>query len=158
MKLMSVSRLRAPLCRTLSGGANDTAAVAAKQRSEVLGGYRRLMRARTTLFAGDAHAMAESRIELKKNFADKAGERDPAVIEKHIEEIYDVEGFMKFNLAQGVMNEGGSFEVVLTEDHNAGHPDGVEVNHVDNMSAVAANPSVIVESSNAAAREPLPER
>ena len=126
--------------------------------TQVLGGYRRLMRARTTLFAGDAVALAESRAELKKNFAEKAGERDAAAIDKHIEEIYDVEGFMKFNLAQGVMNERGSFEVRLTEEHNDGHPDGVEVNHVDNMAAIAAKPSSIVETSEAATRKPLPEQ
>ena len=121
----------------------------ASLRVQVLGGYRRLMRARAKLFAGDDFALAQSRTKLKEEFLAKAGVSDAAKVTEHIDEITDVESFMRHNLAQGVLNERGSFEVKLTAEHNERRDaDGkLEINHVDNKSGGVGPPSMVEHSS-----------
>ena len=140
-------------CARARAGFRPLCSSSGELRTQVLGGYRRLMRARSELFAGDHYALQQSRLQLKAEFSANANEADPAALQQHLESIADVEDFMRNNLAQGVLNERGSFEVKLTTSHNASRDeDGkLEVNHVDNRAAepTEASPSSMVEHSSA---------
>ena len=157
VKCCARARARAlcrPLCLGPSPGADSVEGVEVQPselRTQVLGGYRRLMRARTELFAGDDYALQQSRLQLKAEFSANAGVADPDAVQGHLESIADVEDFMRNNLAQGVMNERGSFEVKLTPSHNTSRDESgkLEVNHVDNRDAAVdqQQPSMIEHSS-----------
>mmetsp|Transcript_4118 Transcript_4118/g.7873 ORF Transcript_4118/g.7873 Transcript_4118/m.7873 type:complete len:128 (+) Transcript_4118:30-413(+) len=83
------------------------------QRSAVLGGYRRLLRASRELFAGDRVALASSRVELRKNFLKHESETDPKVLQQLLTDIDEVETMMRENMLQAKLNERGNYEVEL---------------------------------------------
>ena len=76
VKCCARARARAlcrPLCLGPSPGADSVEGVEVQPselRTQVLGGYRRLMLARTELFAGDDYALQQSRLQLKAEFSD----------------------------------------------------------------------------------------
>ena len=60
------------------------ASKAAKLRLEVLGGYRRLMKLRKQVFAGDQFAIGASRVQLREEFLKNKEVKDLQQIGKSI--------------------------------------------------------------------------
>ena len=70
-------------------------------RSQVLGGYRRLLRARLIPFASDASALSSSRAELRTQFLANKAVADDAKIRELLKGVDDVEDMLLNGLVQG---------------------------------------------------------
>lgn len=82
----------------------------ASTRAAVLGGFRRLLRARKTLFAGDQAALSASLLELRKEFRRNADVSDGRQIQELLKGIDEVEEMMLHNFVQGTLNDAGAYE------------------------------------------------
>lgn len=85
----------------------------ASSRAAVLTGYRRLLRASHTLFAGDAEALRGSRVELRSHFEEHRHERKPERVAELVRDMREVEEMMLHNLVQGRLNQRGNYEIDL---------------------------------------------
>ncbi len=90
-------------------------------RTQVLGGFKRLLRARTKVFSGDENAMEASRKQLRAEFLKQRNETDVKKIEKHLVGIKEVEEMLLFNVVQGKSNERGNYEVKIEPQHTTDH-------------------------------------
>ncbi len=90
-------------------------------RTQVLGGFRRLLRARTKVFSDDVNAMEASRKQLRQEFLKQRNETDVKKIEKHLAGIKEVEEMLLFNVVQGRSNERGNYEVKIEPHHTGDH-------------------------------------
>ncbi|CAM9527474.1 unnamed protein product [Phaeothamnion confervicola] len=83
-------------------------------RLQVVAGFRRLMRARVELFAGDDFAMEASRVQLKAEFRKYRDVTDPKKLATLIKGITEVEEMMAYNVVQSRLNERGNYAVSMT--------------------------------------------
>ena len=74
-----------------------------------LSGFRRLMRARQKLFAGDTHALQESRVELRSHFQNNRVVTDATHLEGLFSMIDETEDMMLHGIVQGKLNERGHY-------------------------------------------------
>ncbi|CAM9901043.1 unnamed protein product [Discosporangium mesarthrocarpum] len=100
-------------------------------RREVLGGFKRLMRARLEVFREDTQAVDAARETLRAEFMKNSGETDPSKIAVLIKGIAEVESMLKFNVVQGKKNERGNFAVKLSSVQEGGMGAHTEISHVD---------------------------
>mmetsp|Transcript_8037 Transcript_8037/g.11489 ORF Transcript_8037/g.11489 Transcript_8037/m.11489 type:complete len:130 (+) Transcript_8037:168-557(+) len=86
--------------------------------NRVFSGYRRLFRARKSLFAGDHRAMAESRIAIKEQFQNNQHVKDPTQIEGLLSMVDEAEDMLLHGIVRGNLNqETGNYEVKIKADH-----------------------------------------
>jgi hypothetical protein len=77
-------------------------------RGQVLGGFRKLLRARSALFKDDVVALEESRHKLRDEFfKNDAATGDQ--IGEHLKIIEEIEGMLRYNIVQGRLNERGNY-------------------------------------------------
>ncbi|CAM9130699.1 unnamed protein product [Ascophyllum nodosum] len=103
-------------------------------RREVLGGYRRLLRARLVAFKGDSTMLAASKQQLRLEFDNNKEIVNPKKIAGLIKGIDEVEGMLLHNIAQGRLNDRGNYAVNVAprSQEPATKKDGViEVEHID---------------------------
>mmetsp|Transcript_25649 Transcript_25649/g.61650 ORF Transcript_25649/g.61650 Transcript_25649/m.61650 type:complete len:139 (+) Transcript_25649:62-478(+) len=103
-----------------------------------LSGYRRLFRARKQLFAGDARALAESRLAIRAEF-DKnrhvATNAPPEHVEGLLSMIDEAEDMLLHGIVRGELNkERNVVEVKIGPEHGA-RMDGETMTHVDPITA-----------------------
>jgi complex III assembly factor LYRM7 len=72
--------------------------------SRVFSGYRRLFRARKSLFEGDTHAMQESRHAIRAEFIKHKQVPPGPQLEHLINEIYEAEHMLLHGFARGDLN------------------------------------------------------
>eukprot|EP00518_Triparma_eleuthera_P004879 CAMPEP_0182453820 /NCGR_PEP_ID=MMETSP1319-20130603/717_1 /TAXON_ID=172717 /ORGANISM="Bolidomonas pacifica, Strain RCC208" /LENGTH=120 /DNA_ID=CAMNT_0024651775 /DNA_START=277 /DNA_END=636 /DNA_ORIENTATION=+ len=105
-------------------------------RLQVLGGYRRLMRARLVPFANDPRALSESRKELKTQFLANKDLTDAAQITELMKGVEEVEGLLRTGLVQGEVKEHDTDDIrvhVKIREENATAMDPEAINHLENM-------------------------
>jgi hypothetical protein len=86
-------------------------------RQQVLGGYKRLMRARLSAFQSDSVALSASRIELKQNYLLNKNVSSPAQIIELLKGVDEVEHMLTKGIAQAKLNEdSGNYGVKVTQD------------------------------------------
>ncbi|KAJ0392947.1 hypothetical protein P43SY_005967 [Pythium insidiosum] len=90
-------------------------------RTQVLGGYRRLLRASRQTFRGDVYAIEQARLALRENFLQNRDVQDEGIIRELITGIDEAEGMLLHNIVQGRQKEVDAvtgaprFEVQLTD-------------------------------------------
>uniref|UniRef100_A0AAV1T2Y7 Complex 1 LYR protein domain-containing protein n=1 Tax=Peronospora matthiolae TaxID=2874970 RepID=A0AAV1T2Y7_9STRA len=89
-------------------------------RTQVLSGYRRLLRASRQAFRGDVYALQEARVALRENFLVNSQVRDSEELKALVKGIDEAEGMLLHHIVQGrakqVENEARPrFEVKLTD-------------------------------------------
>ncbi|GLD91989.1 hypothetical protein PINS_up000522 [Pythium insidiosum] len=90
-------------------------------RTQVLGGYRRLLRASRQTFRGDTYAIEQARVALRENFLQNRDVQDEGIIRELITGIDEAEGMLLHNIVQGRQKEVDAatgaprFEVQLTD-------------------------------------------
>lgn len=87
-----------------------------KLRLEVLGGFRRLMKVRATVFKGDEYAMSASRTELREQFKMNREVTDQTHIKELIKGIVEAEELLTHNIVQGRKNERGNYECTISKE------------------------------------------
>jgi hypothetical protein len=86
-------------------------------RRAVLGGYKRLMRAREVVFKEDARALLQSRVQLRTEFDKNRNLTEESEIEKLLKGVGEVEELLLCNVVQGKRNDRGNFEVKIEPEH-----------------------------------------
>ncbi|KAF0696417.1 Aste57867_12835 [Aphanomyces stellatus] len=84
-------------------------------RAQVLGGYRRLLRATQQTFGTDKYAVTEAHKAVRAAFLDNRGETDEIVLKEMIKGIDEAESMLLYNIVQGKKNDADRFEVNLTD-------------------------------------------
>ena len=79
--------------------------MASSMATKVISGYRRLLRARKILFAGDHHAMRQSRVALRAEFFKHADVVDHGQLEGLLTMIDEAEDMLLHGFARGELNE-----------------------------------------------------
>ncbi len=70
-------------------------------RTQVLGGYRRLLRASQQAFQGDVYAIQQAGVALRENFVQNKNETNSEVILKMIQGIEEAESMLLHHIVQG---------------------------------------------------------
>mmetsp|Transcript_13135 Transcript_13135/g.26794 ORF Transcript_13135/g.26794 Transcript_13135/m.26794 type:complete len:129 (-) Transcript_13135:6-392(-) len=103
-------------------------------RTSVLGGYRRLLRARLIAFSGDDNAIAASRLELRTHILNNANvEKSQAEI--MVKEMIDLEDVLLGGIVQGEVKQGGDevkVEIQLRKE-NAEVMDKESINPIEHL-------------------------
>ena len=99
-------------------------------RSQVLSGYRSLLKLRTQVFAGDALAASAAKIKIREEFEANKAVQDESEIKALIGGIKEVEDLLSMNIVQGRLNDRGNYEVKLTPEDLQGKEHEM-VTHVD---------------------------
>eukprot|EP00544_Gedaniella_sp_CCMP2646_P011374 CAMPEP_0202498672 /NCGR_PEP_ID=MMETSP1361-20130828/27041_1 /ASSEMBLY_ACC=CAM_ASM_000849 /TAXON_ID=210615 /ORGANISM="Staurosira complex sp., Strain CCMP2646" /LENGTH=125 /DNA_ID=CAMNT_0049130653 /DNA_START=45 /DNA_END=422 /DNA_ORIENTATION=- len=90
-------------------------------RGAVVSGYRRLFRARKSLFQGDGHAMRESRIAIRNEFLKNKNVADGPHLQGLIGMIDEAEDMLRHGFARGDLNaDTGRYEVKIKPEHMQG--------------------------------------
>lgn len=124
-------------------------------RSQVLSGYRRLIRASQHAFRGDAFALQQARLALRENFAANRDVNDMAAIEEMIKSIDDAEGMLLHHIVQGkakesvVADQPPRFEVKLTDPQRQAMRKDEEITPITPKSA---DEPIVISSGNACQR------
>jgi len=94
-------------------------------RTQALAGYRRLLRARTKLFAGDTHALSESHKAIRSEFLKNRHipgppEQVAALSAEYLKMIDEAEDMMLHGIGRGELNrERNVVEVKIGEEHES---------------------------------------
>ncbi|RHY85508.1 hypothetical protein DYB37_006672 [Aphanomyces astaci] len=84
-------------------------------RVQVLGGYRRLLRASQQTFGADKRAVVEARKAVRAAFLENRDVHDGHALTGLIKGIEEAEAMLLYNIVQGKANEKGVFQVELSD-------------------------------------------
>ncbi|CAI5740391.1 unnamed protein product [Peronospora destructor] len=89
-------------------------------RMQVLGGYRRLLRASRQAFRHDVYALQQAHLALRKHFIDNRQVSEKKQLEELVKGIDEAEGMLLHHIVQGRAKEENGmeaprFEVKLTD-------------------------------------------
>ncbi|TYZ65399.1 hypothetical protein PybrP1_002476 [[Pythium] brassicae (nom. inval.)] len=70
-------------------------------RVQVLGGYRRLLRASRQAFRGDDYAITQAHAAVRENFVMNRDVRDEATVAELLKGVDDAEGMLLHHIVQG---------------------------------------------------------
>ncbi|KAK1941222.1 Mitochondrial zinc maintenance protein 1 [Phytophthora citrophthora] len=89
-------------------------------RVQVLGGYRRLLKASRQAFRDDAYAMQQARVALRENFQANSQVNDKEQLDELVKGIDEAESMLLHHIVQGRAKEAEGetvprFEVKLTD-------------------------------------------
>lgn len=122
--------------------------------SKVIGGFKRLMRARQSLFTGDERAMRESRIAIRTEYVKNRNVTDPVQIEGLIVMADEATDMLLHGIVRGELNQDkNAYEVKIKKEH-ADSMDSETITHVDPITAETSlnedtgNPDVVVTSTS----------
>lgn len=122
--------------------------------ARVLSGYRRLFRARKSLFWGDHRAMRESRVAIRTEFEKHRNVTDPAHLEGLLVMIDEAEDMLLHGIVRGELNrEKNAYEIKIKKEH-AESMDSETITHVDPITAETSlnetngKPNVVVTQSS----------
>jgi complex III assembly factor LYRM7 len=93
----------------------------ASLRGQVLGGYRRLLRASRQAFCGDEYAIQQARVALREHVFTNKNEANSKVIVEMLHAMEDAENMLLHNIVQGKQTEESKkqnqikYEVKLTD-------------------------------------------
>jgi hypothetical protein len=124
-------------------------------RTQVLGGYRRLLRASRQAFRGDAFALSQARVALRENFAANKDVTDKAALEEMLAGIDDAEGMLLHHIVQGrqkavdAATGAPRYEVTITDPQRAAMRQDEELTPITEKSA---DEPIIISSGNACQR------
>lgn len=124
-------------------------------RTQVLGGYRRLLRASRQAFRGDTFALQQARVALRENFEANAAVRDEAALQELVQGIDEAEGMLLHHIVQGrakaVDGDTGAprFEVKLTDPQRSAMRQDEELSPLTEKSA---DEPIVISSGNACQR------
>mmetsp|Transcript_27033 Transcript_27033/g.43949 ORF Transcript_27033/g.43949 Transcript_27033/m.43949 type:complete len:140 (-) Transcript_27033:128-547(-) len=97
-----------------------------------ISGYRRLFRARNKLFAGDARALAESKVAIRSEFIKNRNVSGPPEhLEGLLSMIDDAEDMMLHGIVRGELNKDRNVVEVKIGPEHEGRMDGDTMTHVD---------------------------
>lgn len=79
-------------------------------RTQALGAFRNLLRVRSQVFCGDTRTLRESRLEVRKHFAQHAHLTSPADIAQAVADAVEATSFLRASVVQAVrdLNTGKS--------------------------------------------------
>jgi hypothetical protein len=123
------------------------------QVAKVLSGYRRLFRARKSLFEGDTRAMRESRVAIRNEFDKHRQVTDPTHLDGLLVMIDEAEDMLLNGIVRGELNrERNTYEVKIKKEH-AANMEEETITHIDPITAETSNnksshPNVVVTSSS----------
>lgn len=121
--------------------------------NKVLSGYRRLFRARKSLFDGDTRAMIESRIAIRKEFEKNRQVHDATQVQGLLLMIDEAVDMLLHGIVRGELNkEKNTYEVKIKRGH-AANMDSNTITHLDPITAETINnetsrPNVVVTSTS----------
>ncbi|CAK4683794.1 unnamed protein product [Aphanomyces euteiches] len=84
-------------------------------RAQVLGGYRRLIRASRQTFGADKRAVVEAHKAVRAAFLENRDVKDVSALQGLIKGIDEAESMLLYNIVQGQANEQGTYQVTLTD-------------------------------------------
>ncbi|RLN79555.1 hypothetical protein BBJ28_00012776 [Nothophytophthora sp. Chile5] len=123
-------------------------------RVQVLGGYRRLLRASRQAFRGDDYALQQARVALRENFAANSAVSDQETIAELVKGIDEAEGMLLHHIVQGRAKQGEGeavprFEVQITDPQRSAMRKDEEIVPLTEKSA---SQPLIVNSGNVCQR------
>lgn len=123
-------------------------------RLQVLGGYRRLLRASRQAFRGDDYAITQARVALRENFLVNRDVQDEETVAELLKGIDDAEGMLLHHIVQGkqkAVDEHGAprYEVTLTDPQRESMRQDEEIVPLTEKSA---NEPVVISSGNSCQR------
>lgn len=128
--------------------------------ARVLSGYRRLFRARKSLFTGDDRAMRESRLALRSEFDKNRHVTDPTHIEGLLVMVDEAEDMLLHGIVRGELNrERNTYEIKIKKEH-AESMDSETITHVDPITAETSSctnesgsPNVVVTATKSSLQD-----
>mmetsp|Transcript_2099 Transcript_2099/g.2290 ORF Transcript_2099/g.2290 Transcript_2099/m.2290 type:complete len:142 (-) Transcript_2099:348-773(-) len=119
----------------------------------VLSGYRRLFRARNSLFTGDVRAMVESRVAIRAEFDANKHVTDQTQMEGLLLMIDEAEDMLLNGIMRGELNpEKGAYEVKIKSEHadssDSGSATTIEPITSETANNTSNNPKVVITSSS----------
>ncbi|KAG7394422.1 hypothetical protein PHYBOEH_005192 [Phytophthora boehmeriae] len=123
-------------------------------RTQVLGGYRRLLRASRQAFRDDAYATSQARLALRENFLVNSQVSDQEQLQELVKGIDEAESMLLHNIVQGrAKQEEGQqaprFEVKLTDPQRSAMRKDEEIMPITEKSA---NEPLVMNSGNVCQR------
>ncbi|OWZ15848.1 hypothetical protein PHMEG_00010439 [Phytophthora megakarya] len=122
-------------------------------RVQVLGGYRRLLRASRQAFRGDVYATQQARVALRENFTANSHVSDETQLQELIKGIDEAEGMLLHHIVQGraKQQDGDAtrFEVKLTDPQREAMRKDEEITPLTEKSA---NEPLVMNSGNVCQR------
>ncbi|KAF1317748.1 Mitochondrial zinc maintenance protein 1, partial [Globisporangium splendens] len=123
-------------------------------RLQVLGGYRRLLRASRQAFRGDDYAIQQARLALRDNFLENRDVRDQETVAELIKGIDEAEGMLLHHIVQGrqkAVEDTGAprYEVTLTDPQRQAMRQDEELTPITEKSA---NEPLVISSGNVCQR------
>lgn len=124
-------------------------------RVQVLGGYRRLLRASRQAFRGDDYAITQARAALRENFYANRDVRDEAAVAELLKSVDDAEGMLLHHIVQGRQaaaaghGDAPHYEVKLTDPQRESMRKDEELVPLTEKSA---DEPVVISSGNACQR------
>lgn len=123
-------------------------------RLQVLGGYRRLLRASRQAFRGDDYAIQQARLALRENFFENRDVADQETVAELIKGIDEAEGMLLHHIVQGkqkAVEETGAprYEVTLTDPQRQAMRQDEEITPITEKSA---DEPIVISSGNACQR------
>jgi complex III assembly factor LYRM7 len=121
--------------------------------TRVLSGYRRLFRARKSLFVGDDRAMRESRLAIRSEFDKHRHVTDPAHLEGLLVMVDEAEDMLLHGIVRGELNrERNTYEIKIKKEH-AESMDKETITHMDPITAETScneseKPDVVVVTAS----------
>lgn len=121
--------------------------------SKVLSSYRRLFRARKSLFQGDTRAMRESRVAIRKEFEKNRKVNDPSQVQGLLVMVDEAVDMLLNGIVRGELNkEKNTYEVKIKKGH-AANMDSNSITHLDPITAetstnASSRPNVVVTSTS----------
>ncbi|ETP40995.1 hypothetical protein F442_11757 [Phytophthora nicotianae P10297] len=123
-------------------------------RVQVLGGYRRLLRASRQAFRGDAYALQQARAALRDNFMANSQVSDKEQLDELVKGIDEAESMLLHNIVQGRAKQvegevAPRFEVKLTDPQRKAMRQDEEIMPLTEKSA---NEPLVMNSGNVCQR------
>uniref|UniRef100_K3W819 Complex 1 LYR protein domain-containing protein n=1 Tax=Globisporangium ultimum (strain ATCC 200006 / CBS 805.95 / DAOM BR144) TaxID=431595 RepID=K3W819_GLOUD len=123
-------------------------------RVQVLGGYRRLLRASRQAFRGDDYAIQQARLALRDNFLENRDVRDQETVAELIKGIDEAEGMLLHHIVQGrqkAVEDSGAprYEVTITDPQRQAMRQDEELTPITEKSA---SEPLVISSGNVCQR------
>uniref|UniRef100_A0A7S2C810 Complex 1 LYR protein domain-containing protein n=1 Tax=Florenciella parvula TaxID=236787 RepID=A0A7S2C810_9STRA len=121
----------------------------AAMRSQVLAGYRQLLRVRNVAFQGDALALEKSQEAIRMGFEANRLVSDEKEIKEHLRGVTQAVEMLQFNVLQGKLNDRGNYSVDIRPEQADFHggEEKIEISHMDEENTPLEPPPLVTSTS-----------
>ena len=118
--------------------------------------YRQLLRSVKFAFKKDVYAISMAKVQLREEFLKNARVSDAKELADLYKGVEEADEMLRFNIAQGILNERGNYEVSLSsEEHKTtvasgqDAPHGVEIESIEKSFRGPPYDVVVTKNRNA---------